>query len=302
MDNKQLLLAAQTYGTPTFVFDEMQLAALFSDKRERDALAEDIASYNEQLTRAAATLDTCRSNLPENAEMQDVSLLKAQEAEITQKRDEARRTSGDAKAEAERISTKLCRIKELCSDSRDKAKRAADMLTLYKAVAGQTGDKISLESYIQGQLFDRVLDKANERLIHMSGGRYRFRRRLSNTNKRSTAGLDIDIIDNNAGSKSARDVSTLSGGERFFASFALAIGLSDFTLEQEGGRRSDMLFVDEGFSALDTNTFELALEVINSISAQQRTVGLVSHVKEIQQHFPDRRIYVRKGRNGSHIE
>ncbi len=282
--------------------DEIQLSALFSDKRERDALAEDIASYNEQLTRAAATLDTCRSNLPENAEMQDVSLLKEQETEVTQKRDEARRISGDAKAEAERISAKLGRIKELCSDSRDKAKRAADMLTLYKAVAGQTGDKISLESYIQGQLFDRVLDKANERLVHMSGGRYRFRRRLSNTNKRSTAGLDIDIIDNNAGSKSARDVSTLSGGERFFASFALAIGLSDFTLEQEGGRRSDMLFVDEGFSALDTNTFELALEVINSISAQQRTVGLVSHVKEIQQHFPDRRIYVRKGRNGSHIE
>ncbi len=282
--------------------DEAQLSALFSDKKERDMLAADITGYNEQLARAKAVHDTCRENLPESTEKQDISLLSERSADLTMQRDGTREIANNARMEALRLSAKLDRIGELCSDSRDKAKRAADMTTLYKAVAGQTGDKISLESYIQGQLFDRVLDKANERLIHMSGGRYRFRRRLSNTNKRSTAGLDIDIIDNNAGSKSARDVSTLSGGERFFASFALAIGLSDFTLEQEGGRRSDMLFVDEGFSALDTNTFELALEVINSISAQERTVGLVSHVKEIQQHFPDRRIYIRKGRSGSHIE
>ena len=135
----------------------------------------------------------------------------------------------------------------------------------------------------------------------MSEGRYRFERRSVNENARSTAGLDINIIDNNAGASCTRDVSTLSGGERFLASFSLAIGLSDFALEQGGAHHSDVLFVDEGFSALDENTFELALEVINKISAQNRMVGIVSHVKEIQQRFPDRRIYIEKGRQGSRI-
>lgn len=283
------------------IASEEQLCAMFSEKTERDRLSADINLFTEQLTAAKAALEVCRENLPESTEKQDTAELHEQAEALASQRDEARSTAAEALAEAQRLSAKISRIKTLCESSRDKAKLAADMNLLYKSVAGQGNEKISLERYIQGQLFDRVLEKANERLSHMSGGRYRFKRRLTNDNGRATAGLDINIIDNNAGSKSVRDVSTLSGGERFFASFALAIGLSDFTLEQEGGRRSDMLFVDEGFSSLDSNTFELALEVINMISAQDRTVGLVSHVKEIQQHFPDRRIYIQKGRNGSHI-
>lgn len=282
--------------------DEQQLSALFSEKRERESISAAIKDYEQQLSAARATLEACRESLPETMEKQDTAELLRQAEELAQKRDEERSAAAAALSEAQRISTKLLRLKALCDDSRDKALKASQMNMLYKAVAGHTGEKVSLESYIQGQLFDRVLERSNERLSHMSGGRYRFERRQTNENKRYTAGLDIDIIDNNAGSRCARDVSTLSGGERFFASFALAIGLSDFTMEQEGGRRSDMLFVDEGFSALDGNTFELALEVVNMISAQDRTVGLVSHVNEIRQHFPDRRIYIRKERSTSHIE
>ncbi len=288
-------------GTQDFS-DEDQLAALFTDKAQRDGIADEIKDYEQQLSAAKATLEACRENLPDTMEKQDTAELVTQHEQLSDKRDEERSAAAEAQSEVQRISAKLDRLRMLCDDSRDKALKASQMTLLYKAVAGQTGEKISLESYIQGQLFDRVLERSNERLSHMSGGRYRFERRLVNENKRSTAGLDIDIIDNNAGSRSARDVSTLSGGERFFASFALAIGLSDFTMEQESGRRSDMLFVDEGFSALDGNTFELSLEVINMISAQDRTVGLVSHVNEIRQHFPDRRIYIRKERSTSHIE
>lgn len=281
--------------------DKEQLCAAFSEKSEREKLSVEINAFSEQLTAARSAMETCRDNLPESTEKQDISELSEKEKSLTEQRNELRSFAAAALSEAERLTAKLTRIQELCESSSEKAGIAADMTKLYKAVSGQGYEKISLERYIQGQLFDRVLDKANERLHHMSDGRYRFERRLTNDNGRSTAGLDINIIDNNAGSGSARDVSTLSGGERFFASFALAIGLSDFTLEQEGGRHSDVLFVDEGFSALDVNTFELALEVINKISAQNRMVGIVSHVKEIQQRFPDRRIYIRKGRNGSHI-
>ena len=295
---EELAAALQQYGFA----DEEMLCCAFSEKSEREKLAAEISAYNEQLAAARSSLDICRENLPESSEKQDISKLVEEEKALSEQRNGLRGTASAALSETERLTAKLSRISELCESSSEKAAVAADMNRLYKAVSGQGYEKISLERYIQGQMFDRVLDKANERLHHMSDGRYRFERRLTNENGRSTAGLDINIIDNNAGSGSARDVSTLSGGERFFASFALAIGLSDFTLEQEGGRRSDVLFVDEGFSALDSDTFELALEVINRISAQNRMVGIVSHVKEIQQRFPDRRIYIHKGRNGSHIE
>ncbi len=281
--------------------DIAALTSCFSEKRERERMAEEIRTYNEQLAAVRAQVSVCKENLPENAQKQDTAELSAAVSALTDKRDGHRQTSSEAQSEASRLKAKTARVRELCSEGGDKAKAAADMELLYKAVAGQGKEKISLERYVQGQLFDRVLDKANERLTLLSGGRYRFSRRMINEKGSKSSGLDINIIDNNAGSKGVRDVMTLSGGERFFASFALAIGLSDFTLEQEGGRRLDMLFIDEGFSALDANTFELALDVINMISGQNRMVGIVSHVKEIQQRFPDRRIYIQKTNNGSHI-
>ncbi len=280
--------------------DESELCASFSEKTERDALADEISQYRAASAAAEATLRKCEGAVSDD-ERRDIAAIEERESELNTDRNEHRKAHTEAVAELSRLSDKSKRLTVLCESSAEAAKKAADMKRLYQVTAGQVGSKVSLERYIQGQLFDRVLDRANDRLFHMSDGRYRFERRMANDNLRSTAGLDINIIDNNTGAKGVRDVSTLSGGERFLASFSLAIGLSDFALEQGGAKRSDVLFVDEGFSALDENTFELALEVINKISAHNRMVGIVSHVKEIQQRFPDRRIYIEKGRQGSRI-
>ncbi len=281
--------------------DEESFVGLVTDREQRDALSAEINGYDKSFAAAKAALAAFAEKLPENAEKKDISLLREKSDALDKERSDLRNAEIAAISENKRITDKLSRLQRLVADSTDKAKLAADMSRLYRAASGQGAEKISFERYIQGQLFDRVLDRANDRLYVMSDGRYRFDRRILNENGRSTAGLDINIIDNNAGANGVRDVSTLSGGERFLASFALAIGLSDFALEQGGARRSDVLFIDEGFSALDENTFELALEVINKISAQNRMVGIVSHVKEIQNRFPDRRIYIRKGRQGSSI-
>ena len=114
----------------------------------------------------------------------------------------------------------------------------------------------------------------------------------------ASEGLDINMIDNNSSRTRRRDVSTLSGGERFMASFALAIGLSDYTLQRGGNKQSDMLFVDEGFSSLDSSTFEMALNVIQGISAGRRMIGLVTHIDGIKQYFRESQIYVHKGKAG----
>lgn len=280
--------------------DEKELCDSFSEKSERDAVADEIAQYRADTAAAEATLKKCAEAVTDE-EQRDIASIAEREDALSAERNEHRKEQTAASTEHSRLSDKAKRLIALYENSAEAAKKAADMKRLYQVTAGQVGNKVSLERYIQGQLFDRVLDRANDRLYHMSDGRYRFRRRVVNDNLRETAGLNIDIIDNNTGSKGVRDVSTLSGGERFLASFSLAIGISDFALEQGGAKRSDVLFVDEGFSALDENTFELALEVINRISAHNRMVGIVSHVKEIQQRFPDRRIYIEKGRQGSRI-
>ncbi len=280
--------------------DEKELCDSFCEKAERDRLSDEIAKYRAAVAVAEATLKKCADAVTDE-QRADIDVLSDKESALQAERNERRIEQTEAATEHSRLSDKAKRLTALYENSAEAAKNAAGMKRLYQVTAGQSGSKVSLERYIQGQLFDRVLDRANDRLFHMSDGRYRFERRSVNENARSTAGLDINIIDNNTGSKGVRDVSTLSGGERFLASFSLAIGLSDFALEQGGAKRSDVLFVDEGFSALDENTFELALEVINKISAHNRMVGIVSHVKEIQQRFPDRRIYIEKGRQGSRI-
>lgn len=280
--------------------DEKELCRSFSDKAHRDELSDEITQYKAAVAAAEATLRKCAEAVTDK-ERADIDGLSEKESALQSERNNHRAGETAAKTELYRLSEKINKLSALYENSAEAARNASDMKRLYQVTAGQSGSKVSLERYIQGQLFDRVLNRANDRLYHMSDGRYRFERRSVNANQRSTSGLDINIVDNNTGSKGVRDVSTLSGGERFLASFALAIGLSDFALEQGGAKRSDVLFVDEGFSALDENTFELALEVINRISAHNRMVGIVSHVKEIQQRFPDRRIYIEKGRQGSTI-
>ncbi len=282
--------------------NEAELAAMFSEKAERAALKLKLEEYAGVRHEASARLELCRENLPEQHEKKDISAMNSQSEQLSKQRSKLRSEESTALSEYERLCSKIARLKELTESSGEKAKHAERLSRLTAAATGNGYRKISFERYIQGQLFDRVLELANKRLFVMSDGRYRFSRRITNADGRNKAGLDINITDNNIGADSFRDVSTLSGGERFLASFALAIGLSDFALQQGHSLRSDVLFVDEGFSALDENTFELALDVINKISDNSRMVGIVSHVQEIRQRFPDRRIYISKGRNGSHIE
>lgn len=107
-------------------------------------------------------------------------------------------------------------------------------------------DKITLETYIQMTFFDRILQRANGRLLVMSGGQYELKRRSISDNRQSKTGLELDVIDHYNGSE--RSVKSLSGGESFKASLSLALGLSDEVQSAAAaGIRLDTMFVDEGF-------------------------------------------------------
>ncbi|MBR1865745.1 MAG: SMC family ATPase [Lachnospiraceae bacterium] len=156
-------------------------------------------------------------------------------------------------------------------------------------------DKIMLETYVQMTFFDRVLNRANLRLLKMTDGQYELVRRKGASNQKSQSGLELEVRDHYNGS--SRGVQTLSGGESFMASLSLALGLSDEIQMAAGGIRLDTLFVDEGFGSLDDETLTKAVQVLNGLTGGCRLVGIISHVSELKQRI-DRQIVVRKTRTG----
>lgn len=153
-----------------------------------------------------------------------------------------------------------------------------------------TKQKMALETYVQTYYFDRILVRANQRLQDMTAGQYRLVRSLDKDGN-AKMGLNLNVFDFYSGCE--RDVKTLSGGECFMASLALALGLADEVQANSGGIRLETLFVDEGFGSLDGDTLNQAVHTLRALSQQGRLVGIISHVKELEQHIPQK-IAVRK--------
>ena len=156
-------------------------------------------------------------------------------------------------------------------------------------------EKIALETYVQMTFFDRILRRANLRLLVMTGGQYELKRRREAAGSRGQSGLEMDVIDHYNGTQ--RSVKSLSGGESFQASLALALGLSDEIQSSAGGIRLDTMFVDEGFGSLDEESLNKAMGALGDLAQGNRLVGIISHVSELKEKI-DKQIVVRKDRTG----
>lgn len=153
--------------------------------------------------------------------------------------------------------------------------------------------KIELETYIQMTCFDRILRRANLRLMTMSSGQYELKRQEDGEGKREKVGLELNVIDHYNGTE--RSVKTLSGGESFQASLSLALGLSDEIQSTSGGIRLDAMFVDEGFGSLDEESLNQAMKALEAMTEGNRIVGIISHVAELKDRI-DKKIVVTKSR------
>ena len=156
-------------------------------------------------------------------------------------------------------------------------------------------EKIMLETYIQMSYFDRIINRANTRLMVMSGGQYELKRSKEAENNRSQTGLELNVIDHYNGTE--RSVKTLSGGESFKASLSLALGLSDEIQSLSGGIKLDTMFVDEGFGSLDDESLSQAIKALSSLADGNRLVGIISHVGELKERI-DKQIVVKKEKTG----
>lgn len=184
-------------------------------------------------------------------------------------------------------------------DRTQEAWERLDHLANLAVGANSEGGKLSFDRYVMGYVFREVLEMANQRLDIMSGGRYELIHEVNAGKANAKAGLEIVVLD--MGTGKCRPASSLSGGESFFVSLALALGLSDVVQNHVGGNQLDALFIDEGFGSLDGDVLDRALSVLNQLTRGQRLVGIISHVARLEESIPQQ-IRVKKGQRGSSLQ
>ncbi|MEU4277437.1 SMC family ATPase [Streptomyces tanashiensis] len=180
---------------------------------------------------------------------------------------------------------------------REEYDRVARLAALTAGTSAENERRMRLESYVLAARLEQVAAAASTRLQRMSSGRYT----LVHSDARSggkRSGLGLHVVDAWTGNE--RDTATLSGGETFFASLALALGLADVVTDEAGGVRLDTLFIDEGFGSLDEQTLDEVLDVLDSLRERDRSVGIVSHVGDLRRRIPAQ-LEVVKARQGSAV-
>ncbi|MFD6797182.1 AAA family ATPase [Streptomyces cyaneofuscatus] len=209
----------------------------------------------------------------------------------------ARAAARDRCAELDRLSAQAAEEVRRLGPVRQEYERVARLAVLTAGTSADNERKMRLEAYVLAARLEQVAAAATARLQRMSSGRYTLVHSDARTGGRR-AGLGLHVVDAWTGSE--RDTSTLSGGETFFASLALALGLADVVTEEAGGVRLDTLFIDEGFGSLDDQTLDEVLDVLDSLRERDRSVGIVSHVADLRRRIPAR-LEVVKDRHGSTV-
>ncbi|WP_425559712.1 SbcC/MukB-like Walker B domain-containing protein [Kitasatospora terrestris] len=279
---------------------EAAAAVLPAEERERLRLRLD--RVHAALSRAQALLTEPELVAAAAAPTADpVAALAAQERAT----DRLRRASAAERAAAERCAA-LARIGHglavLAAELAPALERFGRISRLAGLLAGAPAEnalRMRLESYVLAARLEQVAAAASDRLVRMSGGRYTLVHSdgVVAGNKRS--GLSLRVVDAWTGSE--RDTATLSGGESFFASLALALGLADVVTDEAGGMPLDTLFIDEGFGSLDEHTLEEVMDVLDGLRERDRAVGIVSHVADLRSRIPSQ-LLVRKQRHGSTLQ
>ncbi|MBJ6637755.1 SMC family ATPase [Streptomyces sp. DHE7-1] len=211
--------------------------------------------------------------------------------EAASARDAADRRVG----ELDRLSARAAEGVRRLAPLREEYDRVARLAALTAGTSADNERRMRLESYVLAARLEQVAAAATVRLHRMSSGRYTLVHSDGRTG-RGRSGLGLHVVDAWTGRE--RDTATLSGGETFFASLALALGLADVVTDEAGGVRLDTLFIDEGFGSLDDQTLDEVLDVLDSLRERDRSVGIVSHVADLRRRV-HAQLEVVKGRSGS---
>lgn len=269
------------------------------DVSENERLKMSIEYYRKSLNEITGIIRNSKTKL-EGKEYTDIAPLEEELRVLIEKDEENSKIVEDLNSRIRSNNESLERLGELVI-SMDKLLKEHRVIENLSRTANGTlvgKEKVTFETYVQSAKFERVLRAANRRMKAMNG-RYTLERRERAKKNNSQSGLDIDIMDSYTGR--ARDVKTLSGGETFMASMALALGVSDIIGAEQRGINIESVFVDEGFGTLDDESLDRAIKMLNDLSGDSRAVGVISHVKELGEVI-EKKIIVTSTNKGSRIE
>lgn len=269
---------------------------------KRDKIRKEITETEDELNSSKSliiALDAEIKTLKEQIKETDSIDADAAEAEINDASASLRHTEEQIRITFARVSANrnaLKKIREKYEGLKKMEEEHAWKSTLAKTAGGELEgkEKINLETFVLAEYFDRILARANTRLMVLSSGQYELKRRAGTSDNRSRSGLELNVTDHYNGSE--RKVESLSGGEQFKASLALALGLSDEVQSNAGGIRLDTLFVDEGFGSLDEESLKLAVNTLGGLTEGNRLIGIISHVNSLKD--IEKQILVKKERHG----
>ena len=231
----------------------------------------------------------------------DISELTKRKDEVEKRKVDLDSKRVDCKAKLKSIIDVKSRYEKSESESSILREKWAMFKELSDVASGKMSgeNKLTLETFVQVRYLNRILQKANEKLLRMSNGQYEMERCENARNKSQKMGLDIDVMDHFTGKK--RPASTLSGGEIFKASLSLALGLSEVIQMNSGAVRIETMFVDEGFGTLDEDSLHSAVNTLSSLASKGRLVGVISHVQELKERI-EKQIVVEKSNSGSTVK
>lgn len=314
----QLNGAREAFGDASAALERALSATGFdsAEAARREILDEQNAARLDEVVRAAETESARLAELFESedlvlaakeAQIGEVPLAPVELAALEQKAgqaDEMARRLALAAGLAARTVISLATIRsqyeEAAASGREPSERARVLSELAETArgGGDNGYKMSLNSYVLAARLEQVAAAASERLVAMSDGRYTLQHTDAKAARGAKSGLGLEVVDEWTGQR--RDTATLSGGESFMASLALALGLADVVQQEAGGVDIETLFVDEGFGSLDEQSLEQVMDALEGLRDGGRVVGLVSHVAEMKQRISSQ-LQVIKNRNGSTV-
>lgn len=266
--------------------------------RELERLSKDVDGYDKSVQVASGRLKAAAEEC-KGKKRPDISVLKARFAALER---EANAHEREIASLGTQVKDRRKALNSLAKDAEASRKLDADYRRighLADVTQGNNSQRVSLQRYVLASLLDNVVIRASDRLQKMSRGRYRLERETLAIDGRKGAGLDLRVLDEFSGE--TRPVKTLSGGETFLASLALALGLADVVISGSHGRYLETLFIDEGFGSLDSETLETAMNTLVALHKSGRMIGIISHVPDLKDRIQNR-IELVQNRDSSRIK
>mgnify|MGYP001601149450 CR=1 FL=1 len=293
INGAQVILRAAVTNAGFSSFEDYIGAKLTENKV--DALETSITLFNESLKSAqdrfkAAVIDT------NGLKVEDENIFKNELATLITKKEEINEKKENKLFTIKNNTNVSKSISDLSVKLSEKENKYSVIGDLANTSRGFNSEKITFERYVLAAFFDDIIDAANLRLIKMTSSRFELSRILTRTKGNAQSGLELEVFDNYTGK--ARHVKTLSGGESFKASLAMALGLADVVQSYAGGISLDTIFIDEGFGTLDPESLDGAIECLIELQNSGRLVGIISHVPELKQRI-DARLEIEPGKLGS---